>query len=66
MLLCVCLFNVVSNYIYFVSKNVHVRILDNLPVVVPMQTREGSQTPSFEHGYRVGYKVSITNYYLIS
>jgi hypothetical protein len=36
------------------------RILDNLPVVVPRQTREGSQIPSFEHGYRVGYKVCIS------
>lgn len=36
-----------------------IRILDNLPVVVPRQTREGSQ-PNFDHGYRVGYKVSIS------
>jgi hypothetical protein len=39
--------------VYFFS----IRILDNLPVVVPRQTREGSQAPGFEHGYRVGYKV---------
>ncbi|KAL5199371.1 hypothetical protein ABZP36_020574 [Zizania latifolia] len=39
-------------------------ILDNLPVVVPRQTREGSQTPSFEHGYRVGYKLKDDKYYI--
>jgi transmembrane 9 superfamily protein 2/4 len=38
--------------------------LDNLPVVVPRQTREGSQTPSFEHGYRVGYKLKDDKYYI--
>lgn len=32
------------------------RILDNLPVAVPRQRRDGSQTPSYDHGFRVGYK----------
>ncbi|PKA64261.1 hypothetical protein AXF42_Ash009481 [Apostasia shenzhenica] len=31
-------------------------ILDNLPVAVPKQRRDGSPTPSYEHGFRVGYK----------
>ncbi|KAJ6794646.1 transmembrane 9 superfamily member 7-like [Iris pallida] len=31
-------------------------ILDNLPVAVPRQRRDGSQLPSYEHGFRVGYK----------
>uniref|UniRef100_A0ACD6AGY8 Uncharacterized protein n=1 Tax=Avena sativa TaxID=4498 RepID=A0ACD6AGY8_AVESA len=39
-------------------------ILDNLPVVVPRQTREGSQAPGFEHGYRVGYKLKDDKYYI--
>lgn len=34
------------------------RILDNLPVAVPRYRRDGSQAPSYEHGFRVGYKVS--------
>ncbi|KAM3212340.1 hypothetical protein ACQJBY_065427 [Aegilops geniculata] len=38
-------------------------ILDNLPVVVPRQTREGSQ-PIFDHGYRVGYKLKDDKYYI--
>ncbi|RWW77178.1 hypothetical protein BHE74_00014691 [Ensete ventricosum] len=32
-------------------------ILDNLPVAVPRQ-RGGSQAPSYEHSFHVGYKVS--------
>ncbi|KAG0485062.1 hypothetical protein HPP92_009141 [Vanilla planifolia] len=31
-------------------------ILDNLPVAVSKQRRDGSQSPSYEHGFRVGYK----------
>ncbi|KAK8931034.1 hypothetical protein KSP39_PZI016257 [Platanthera zijinensis] len=31
-------------------------ILDNLPAAVPRQRRDGSQIPSYEHGFRVGYK----------
>lgn len=31
-------------------------ILDNLPVAVPRQRRDGSPTPSYEHGFRVGLK----------
>ncbi|XP_020585765.1 transmembrane 9 superfamily member 7-like [Phalaenopsis equestris] len=31
-------------------------ILDNLPVAVPRQRRDGIQAPSYEHGFRVGYK----------
>nr|XP_010925004.1 transmembrane 9 superfamily member 7 [Elaeis guineensis] len=33
-------------------------ILDNLPVAVPRQRRDESQPPSYEHGFRVGYKES--------
>ncbi|ONK76558.1 uncharacterized protein A4U43_C03F29520 [Asparagus officinalis] len=35
-------------------------ILDNLPVAVPRQSRDGSQLPSYEHGFRVGYKDILT------
>ncbi|AQL04082.1 Transmembrane 9 superfamily member 7 [Zea mays] len=44
-----------TKFILF-QKNWACRILDYLLVVVPRRAREGSQTPSFEHGYRVGYK----------
>ncbi|KAL0908024.1 hypothetical protein M5K25_022487 [Dendrobium thyrsiflorum] len=33
-------------------------ILDNLPAAVPRQRRDASQIPSYEHGFRVGYKDS--------
>lgn len=36
-------------------------ILDNLPVAVPRQRRDGVQQPSYEHGYRVGFKGSYAN-----
>ncbi|OAY85497.1 transmembrane 9 superfamily member 7-like [Ananas comosus] len=39
-------------------------ILDNLPVAVPRQRRDGSQTPSYEHGFRVGYKNKDGKYYI--
>lgn len=39
-------------------------ILDNLPVAVPRQRRDGSQTPSYEHGYRVGYKGNDDQYFI--
>ncbi|KAF3326874.1 transmembrane 9 superfamily member 7-like protein [Carex littledalei] len=39
-------------------------ILDNLPVAVPRQRRDGSQTPSYEHGYRVGYKGKDDQYFI--
>lgn len=42
------------------------RILDNLPVAVPRQRRDGSLTPSYEHGYRVGIKVRYTHIYCSS
>lgn len=32
------------------------RILDNLPVAVVRQRRDGSQTTTYEHGFRVGFK----------
>ncbi|XP_058068989.1 transmembrane 9 superfamily member 7 [Magnolia sinica] len=35
-------------------------ILDNLPVAVPRQRRDGGQSPSYEHGFRVGFKGSYT------
>ncbi|KAI3727317.1 hypothetical protein L1987_67130 [Smallanthus sonchifolius] len=31
-------------------------ILDNLPVAVLRQRRDGSQSPTYEHGFRVGFK----------
>ncbi|XP_074582929.1 transmembrane 9 superfamily member 7-like isoform X2 [Curcuma longa] len=37
-------------------------ILDNLPVAVPRQRRDGSQIASYEHGFRVGYKVKEDQY----
>ncbi|XP_017697036.1 transmembrane 9 superfamily member 7-like [Phoenix dactylifera] len=39
-------------------------ILDNLPVAVPRQRRDGSQVPSHEHGFRVGYKLKDGHYYI--
>ncbi|XP_010904776.1 transmembrane 9 superfamily member 7 isoform X2 [Elaeis guineensis] len=33
-------------------------MLDNLPVAVPRSRRDESQPPSYEHGFRVGYKES--------
>ncbi|URE21445.1 transmembrane 9 superfamily member [Musa troglodytarum] len=39
-------------------------ILDNLPVAVPRQRRGGSQAPSYEHGFRVGYKSKDDKYYI--
>lgn len=38
-----------------VLKSMH-RILDNLPVAVLRQRRDGSQSTTYEHGYRVGFK----------
>lgn len=32
------------------------RILDNLPVAVLRQRRDGSQSTTYEHGFRVGFK----------
>lgn len=32
------------------------RILDNLPVAVRRQRRDGSQSTTYEHGFRVGFK----------
>lgn len=32
------------------------RILDNLPVAVLRQRRDGIPTPTYEHGFRVGFK----------
>lgn len=46
-------------------KFFYTRILDNLPVAVPRQRRDGSQTPSYEHGFRVGYKVIPYYEYLL-
>ncbi|XP_020269316.1 transmembrane 9 superfamily member 7-like [Asparagus officinalis] len=39
-------------------------ILDNLPVAVPRQRRDGSPAPSYEHGYRVGIKNKDDKYYI--
>ncbi|KAJ8470951.1 hypothetical protein OPV22_025294 [Ensete ventricosum] len=39
-------------------------ILDNLPVAVLRQRRDGSQAPSYEHGFRVGYKSKDDKYYI--
>lgn len=36
--------------------NVESRILDNLPVAVLRQRRDGSQSTTYEHGFRVGFK----------
>ncbi|KAH7681959.1 transmembrane 9 superfamily member 2/4 protein [Dioscorea alata] len=36
-------------------------ILDNLPVAVARQRRDGSQIPSYEHGFRVGFKGNQVN-----
>ncbi|PWZ08092.1 Transmembrane 9 superfamily member 7 [Zea mays] len=52
-----------TKFILF-QKNWACRILDYLLVVVPRRAREGSQTPSFEHGYRVGYKLKDDKYYM--
>ncbi|KAJ3694086.1 hypothetical protein LUZ60_009566 [Juncus effusus] len=38
-------------------------ILDNLPVAVPRQRRDGSQT-TYEHGFRVGYKSKDEKYFI--
>ncbi|XP_077216476.1 transmembrane 9 superfamily member 7 [Tasmannia lanceolata] len=35
-------------------------ILDNLPVAVLSQRRDGSQSTSYEHGFRVGFKGTYT------
>ncbi|MQM09540.1 hypothetical protein Taro_042409 [Colocasia esculenta] len=35
-------------------------ILDNLPVAVARQRRDGSQLTTYEHGFRVGFKGSYT------
>ena len=32
------------------------RILDNLPVAVRRQRRDGSPSTTYEHGFRVGFK----------
>lgn len=32
------------------------RILDNLPVAVHRQRRDGSPSKTYEHGFRVGFK----------
>lgn len=32
------------------------RILDNLPVAVLRQRRDGIQSTTYEHGFRVGFK----------
>ena len=47
------------------------RILDNLPVAVLRQRRDGSPSTTYEHGFRVGFKgnyagVSFTEIHLIS
>ncbi|XP_074580505.1 transmembrane 9 superfamily member 7-like [Curcuma longa] len=39
-------------------------ILDNLPLAVPRQRRDGSQIHSYENGFRVGYKGRDNKYYL--
>ncbi|CAL9102057.1 unnamed protein product [Musa textilis] len=39
-------------------------ILDNLPVAVPRQRRDGSQVATYEHGFRVGYKINDDKYYI--
>ncbi|CAL9769041.1 unnamed protein product [Musa acuminata subsp. burmannicoides] len=39
-------------------------ILDNLPVAVPRLRRDGSQAPTYEHGFRVGYKSKDDKYYI--
>ncbi|XP_020251267.1 transmembrane 9 superfamily member 7-like [Asparagus officinalis] len=39
-------------------------ILDNLPVAVPRQRRDGSPAPSYEHGYRVGIKSKDDKYFI--
>ncbi|KAM0933539.1 putative nonaspanin (TM9SF), MFS transporter superfamily [Dioscorea sansibarensis] len=39
-------------------------ILDNLPVAVVRQRRDESQTPSYEHGFRVGLKNNDGKYYI--
>ncbi|ERN19807.1 hypothetical protein AMTRI_Chr05g61130 [Amborella trichopoda] len=35
-------------------------ILDNLPVAVLLQKRDGSQSSTYEHGFRVGFKASYS------
>uniref|UniRef100_A0A6V7QQ63 Transmembrane 9 superfamily member n=1 Tax=Ananas comosus var. bracteatus TaxID=296719 RepID=A0A6V7QQ63_ANACO len=39
-------------------------ILDNLPVAVPRQRRDGSDALSYEHGFAVGYKDKDDKYYI--
>ncbi|XP_008793236.1 transmembrane 9 superfamily member 7-like [Phoenix dactylifera] len=39
-------------------------MLDNLPVAVPRQRRDESQAPSYEQGFRVGYKLKDGRYYI--
>ncbi|XP_072998872.1 transmembrane 9 superfamily member 7-like [Typha latifolia] len=39
-------------------------ILDNLPVAVPRQRSDGSQAPSYEHGFRVGYKSKDNKFFI--
>lgn len=42
-------------FVPMASKWTH-RILDNLPVAVLRQRRDGSQSTTYEHGFRVGFK----------
>lgn len=42
--------------INFDHSNKLCRILDNLPVAVLRQRRDGSQSTTYEHGFRVGFK----------
>lgn len=41
------------------------RILDNLPVAVLRQRRDGSQSTTYEHGFRVGFKGNYAGVSLI-
>ncbi|KAG0455875.1 hypothetical protein HPP92_023663 [Vanilla planifolia] len=39
-------------------------ILDNLPVAVPRQRKDGNHEPTYEHGFRVGLKTKDKKYYI--
>lgn len=45
-----------STFILFFLEMWLYRILDNLPVAVPIQRRDGSQGTTYKHGFPVGFK----------
>lgn len=57
-------FNYFFWFLYLIFT-LHCRILDNLPVAVLRQRRDGVQSTTYEHGFRVGFKGNYAGVSLI-